>query len=170
MHCQQCFQTFGLCLSQLLAPCSICCVLQSLQQYCCGCQGPGAILIQQYTLSVHALFHQVPVLCLLFYSMGFLSLRIAVLGVSSPQTHLQGFFCRVYFSKLPLQHWVGQLVFQHLGMLLYSCSSWASWAPSLHLGCGCELDIKLFIYLFIWNIQTGWLSSAFKSRFKCGPL
>ena len=65
---------------------SICCVLQSLQQYCCGCQGLRAVLIQWYTLSVHALFHHVPVFCLLFYSMGFLSLRTAFLGVSSPQT------------------------------------------------------------------------------------
>ena len=65
---------------------SICCVLQSLQQYCCGCWDLGAILIQQYTLSVHALFQHVPVLCLLFYSMGFLSLRMVFLGVSSPQT------------------------------------------------------------------------------------
>ena len=46
-----------------------------------------------------------------------------------------------------------------------SCSSWAPWASSLHLWCGCKLDIKLFIYLFICNIYTGWLSLAFKSRF-----
>ena len=96
-------------------PCSICCILHSLHQHCCGCQGPGAVLIQQYTLSVYALVHHVPMLCLLFCSVGFLSLRIAVLGVFSPQPQLQGLFCRVYFSKLPLQHWVG-----HLGVLASS--------------------------------------------------
>ena len=36
-----------------------------------------------------------------------------------------------------------------------SCSSWAPWASSLHLWCGCKLDIKLFIYLFGIFIQTG---------------
>ena len=36
-----------------------------------------------------------------------------------------------------------------------SCSSWAPWASSLHLLCGCKLDIKLFIYLFGIFIQAG---------------
>ena len=36
-----------------------------------------------------------------------------------------------------------------------SCSSWAPWASSLHLWCGCKLDIKLFIYLFGIFIQAG---------------
>ena len=36
-----------------------------------------------------------------------------------------------------------------------SCSSWAPWAPILHLWCGCKLDIKLFLYLFGIYIQAG---------------
>ena len=35
-----------------------------------------------------------------------------------------------------------------------SCSSWAPWASSFHLWCGCKLDIKLFLYLFGIFIQA----------------
>ena len=43
-----------------------------------------------------------------------------------------------------------------------SCSSWAFWASSFHLWCGCKLDIKLFHYLFGIFIQAGsvWLWKA----------
>ena len=43
-----------------------------------------------------------------------------------------------------------------------SCSSWAPWASSFHLWCGCKLDIKLFLYLFGIFIQAGsvWLWKA----------
>ena len=34
------------------------------------------------------------------------------------------------------------------------CSSWSHWASSLHLWCGCKLDIKLFLYLFGIFIQV----------------
>ena len=146
-------------------PCSICCILHSLHQHCCGCQGPGAVLIQQYTLSVYVLVYHVPVLCLLFCSVGFLSLRIAVLGVSSPQPQLQGLFCWVYFSKLPLQRWVGQL-----GVL----ASWgvtvvAAPGPLGHPASICDLGVNLILsYLFGIFRQAGSVS-AFKSRCKCGP-
>ena len=141
-------------------PCSICCILHSLHQHCCGCQGPGAVLIQQYTLSVYVLVYHVPVFCLLFCCVGFLSLRIAVLGVSSPQPQLQGLFCRVYFSKLPLQHWVGQL-----GELL---ASWgvtvvAAPGPLGHPASICDVGVNLILsYLFGIFRQAGsvWLLKA----------
>ena len=43
-----------------------------------------------------------------------------------------------------------------------SCNSWAPWASSFHLWCGCKLDIKLFLYLFGIFIQAGsvWLWKA----------
>ena len=85
MHCQG-FQAFGLCLSQLLA--SVQYLLHSPEFAAVllwMLKGPGAVLIQRYTLSVYGLVHHVPVLCLLFYSVGFLSLRIVVLGVSPPR-------------------------------------------------------------------------------------
>ena len=71
-------------LSQLWNLCNICCIQQSLQQYC-GCWGPGAILVQRYI--PHQCMHcfvVVPVLCLLFYAVALLSLQIAILDVSLP--------------------------------------------------------------------------------------
>ena len=42
-----------------------------------------------------------------------------------------------------------------------SCSSWAPWASSFHLWCGCKLDIKLFLYLFGIFIQAGSVMRTF---------
>ena len=81
MYGQLHFEAFGLCLSQYLL-CSA--EFATVLLWMLGPWGhPHPAVI---TLSVHALFHHVPVLCLLFYSMGFLFLRMVFLGVSSPQT------------------------------------------------------------------------------------
>ena len=160
MHGQWRFQTFGLCLSQLLA--SMQYLLHSAQfasALLCMFKGPGAVLIQQYTLSVYVLVYHVPVLCLPFCSVGFLSLRIAVLGVSSPQPQLQGLFCRVYFSKLSLQHWVGQLcVLASWGVTVVAAPG-----PLGHLASICDVGVNLILsYLFGIFRQAGsvWLLKA----------
>ena len=160
MHGQQHFQTFGLCLSQLLA--SMQYLLHSAQfasALLCMFKGPGAVLIQQYTLSVYVLVYHVPVLCLPFCSVGFLSLRIAVLGVSSPQPQLQGLFCRVYFSKLSLQHWVGQLcVLASWGVTVVAAPG-----PLGHLASICDVGVNLILsYLLGIFRQAGsvWLLKA----------
>ena len=69
------------------------------------------------------------------------------------------------FSVMGAQRGLGKRLGRPVGCssaMGCGCSSWAPWAPNLHLRYGSELDIELFIYVFIWNIYTGWLSSALK--------
>ena len=112
---------------------SICCVLQSLQQYCCGCQGLRAVFIQWYTLSVHALFHHVPVFCLLFLIAWDSCPEDSISWCFLPSNLTAGFLLQGLFlqaATLALGRQVG--CSSTLGCD-YSCSSLAPWAPSLHL-------------------------------------
>ena len=87
MYGQQCFQAFGLCLMQLLV--SVQHLLHSTEfaavlLWMLGPRGHPHLVV--YLISARIVPPCVPVLCLLFYSMEFLSLKIAFLGLSSPQT------------------------------------------------------------------------------------
>ena len=118
---------------------------------CCDHWGPGAVLVQRYTLSVHALFYHVPVWCSLFYSVALFFLRVAVLGISFSPT-LTARFISIY------------LFYSFIHLFIYVSST----EPSVFRVMGAQRGLGnlilsyLFIYVFIWNHYTGWLSSALK--------
>ena len=93
----------------------------------------------------------VPVLCLLFYTVALLSLQIAVLDLSLEQGTYSW-----------IAGWVGQS-----GVLApWGVTVVAAPGPLGHPASICDVGVNLILsYLFIWNIYTGRLSSASKSRF-----
>ena len=101
----------------------------------------------------------VPVLCLLFCSMGFLSLRIAVLGVSPPSTLIAGFLLRGPFQQaatLALDRPVGVLA-------PWGVTVVAAPGPLGHLASICDEGVNLILsYLFGIFRQAGsvWLLKA----------
>ena len=123
-------------------------------------------------------------LCSLFYSMALFSLRVTVLGISFSPTLTAGFIpIYLFYSFIHLFIYVSSTepsVFRVMGAqgglgtrlgkpvgcsstMGCGCSSWALG----HLTSICDRGLNLilsylFIYVFIWNIYTGWLSSALK--------
>ena len=162
MHCQQCFQTFGLCLSQLLA--SVQYLLRSAEfaAVLLWMLGPwGHPHLAVYLISACIV---PPGACVVF---AVLQHGILVLEDSSswcflpsnPSARflLQGLFQQAATSALGRP--VGVLAPRGVTVV-------AAPGPLGHLASIWDVAVNLILsYLFIWNIQTGWLSLAFKSRY-----
>ena len=162
MHCQQCFQTFGLCLSQLLA--SMQYLLRSAEfaavlLWMLGPQGHPHSTVYLISACVVP-----PCACVVF---AVLQHGILVLEDSSswcflpsnPSARflLQGLFQQAATSALGRP--VGVLAPRGVTVV-------AAPGPLGHLASIWDVAVNLILsYLFIWNIQTGWLSLAFKSRY-----
>ena len=142
MYGQQHFLAFGLCLSQyLLCSAEFAAVLLWMSEPQ-GRPHPVVYLISACIVP--------PCACVVFAVLqnGILVLEDSSSWCFIPSTLTAGFLLQGLFlqaATLALGRQVG--CSSTLGCDC-SCSSWAPWAPSLHLGCGCELDIKLFIYFF----------------------
>ena len=66
-----------------------------------------------------------------------------------------------HLASIKVWTWYWGIYLEYLYRLAQWLSSWAPKVPSLHKGVNLILSY-LFIYVFIWNIYTGWLSSALK--------
>ena len=148
MHCQQHFQASGLCLSQLLA---------SVQYLLCSeCQVCSSTAVDVRALGPSS-SSNIPYQCMHCSTMCLCCVCCSIEWDSCPQGQQFLVFpplnpnCRVSFAgsiSASCHFSIGQASWcSSTSGCDCSCSSWAPWAPSLHLGCGYELDIKLFIYL-----------------------
>ena len=133
MHCQQCFQTFGLCLSQLLA--SVQYLLRSAEfaavlLWMLGPWGHPHLVV--YLISARIV---PPCACVVFAVLqhGILVLEDSISWSFLPSNLTAGFLLWGLFlqaATLALGRPVGCSSTQGCDC---SCSSWAPWAPSLPL-------------------------------------
>ena len=162
MHCQQCFQTFGLCLSQLLAS----------MQYLLRSAEFAAVLLWMLGpwghphLAVYLISACIvpPGACVVFAVLqhGILVLEDSSSWCFLPSNLTARFLLQGLFQQaatLALGRPVGVLAPRGVTVV-------AAPGPLGHLASIWDVAVNLILsYLFIWNIQTGWLSLAFKSRY-----